>query len=302
MSPTLPFAQRFIFCGLTHADLEVFRSLVADEAVRTWAGETDNDRAENMVVALVDYAREHAGHGDFDAIVDASDVTSHALFERLGFARVNGVVNGTLQAAEANAASGVCYRLPKGRAPLRRRTGRLLLRPFIESDRDAFARMNADPRVMEHFPNVWTRAESDAAFDRITGLFDTYGFGPWALERSAEEGCIGMAGLSVPRFESHFTPCVELLWRLSADHWGHGYAQDAARAALYTAFVHLGLTQVVAFTATCNRRSERVMQRLGMTHDAKQDFDHPSLPHEHPLCRHVLYRLDADTWRSTITR
>ncbi len=129
-----------------------------------------------------------------------------------------------------------------------RRTARLVLRPFRTSDNAWFAGMNADPHVMQHFPNPLTRDESDALLQRLQTDFERRGFGPWAVELSADSACIGMVGLSVPSFESHFTPCVELVWRLAAPHWGHGYAQEAARAALDAAFVHLELQQVVAFT------------------------------------------------------
>jgi RimJ/RimL family protein N-acetyltransferase len=150
---------------------------------------------------------------------------------------------------------------------------------------------------MQHFPSVLTRLQSDALLERLRAHVASHGFGPWALELPQAEGCIGVVGLAVTGFESHFTPCVEVAWRLAAEHWGRGYAQEAARAALHTAFVHLQLPQVVSFTATINERSQRVMQRLGMRHDPHEDFDHPSLPPGHPLRRHVLYRLDAAAWR-----
>lgn len=121
------------------------------------------------------------------------------------------------------------------------------------------------------------------------------------LEHDAgERAGIGAAGLAVPTFPAHFTPCVEITWRLAPEYWGHGYAQEAARAARYTAFVHLGLAEVVAFTSPENERSWRVMERLGMQRDPRDDFDHPNLPPEHPLRRHVLYRLAASTWQANL--
>src|SRR5262249_46282144 len=97
--------------------------------------------------------------------------------------------------------------------------------------------------------------------------------------------------LSVPRFDAHFTPCVEIGWRLSADHWGRGYATEGAAAALAFGFNVLGLPQVVSFTAAPNLRARRVMEKIGMKHDPEDDFDHPSLSEGHPLRRHVLYRV-----------
>jgi RimJ/RimL family protein N-acetyltransferase len=170
------------------------------------------------------------------------------------------------------------------------RTPRLLLRDWCDDDLAAFAAMNADPRVMEFFPSVLDRAESDAQAARIRGEFSSRGFGEWAVEVPGVSGFIGFVGLSVPRFEAAFTPCVEIAWRLAYEHWGHGYAAEAARAALDFGFVTVGLHEIVAFTVPANVRSRRVMERIGMTRSPADDFDHPSLPAGHPLLRHVLYR------------
>lgn len=172
-------------------------------------------------------------------------------------------------------------------------TSRLLLRRWRDFDREPFARINADPRVMQHYPAPLTRQESDAMIDRIEARFADRGYSLWAAELSATSEFIGYIGLSVPAFEAHFTPCVEIGWRLAAEHWGKGLATEGARAVLDHAFNHLHLPEIVSFTATANTRSERVMQRLGMTHNPADDFDHPSLPEGHPLRRHVLYRKTA---------
>jgi RimJ/RimL family protein N-acetyltransferase len=169
-------------------------------------------------------------------------------------------------------------------------TERLLLRRWRDSDREPFACINADPRVMEHFPATLAREESDALIDRVETHFAGHGFGPWAAELRAPGEFIGFIGLSVPAFEAHFTPCVEIGWRLAADHWGRGLATEGARAALHYAFTELHLPEVVSFTAVANLRSRRVMEKLGMKHDSADDFNHPSLPEGHPLRRHVLYR------------
>jgi RimJ/RimL family protein N-acetyltransferase len=170
---------------------------------------------------------------------------------------------------------------------------RVVLRPWREADRAPFAAMNADPRVMEFFVARLDRAGSDAMVDRIRAHFDLHGFGLWAVEVPGIAPFIGFTGLAVPRFEAPFVPCVEIGWRLAAEHWGCGYAAEAARLALDHGFGTVGLPEILAFTAVANRRSRAVMERLGMRHDPGADFDHPLVPDGHPLQRHVLYRLAA---------
>jgi RimJ/RimL family protein N-acetyltransferase len=183
-------------------------------------------------------------------------------------------------------------------------TQRLILRPWCESDLSVFARLNDDPSVMEFMPKRLTRDESDAFAARIRTDMEKRGWGLWAVEvrGGAATGVppnggdsvpfIGYVGLSVPTFEADFTPCVEIGWRLAREHWGHGYATEAAAASLQFAFEKLSLPQVVSFTANLNRRSIRVMERIGMSRDPEDDFDHPKLPSGHPLRRHVLYRVN----------
>ena len=170
-------------------------------------------------------------------------------------------------------------------------TARLLLRRWRDDDLLPFAALNADPLVMEHFPGVMTRTESDALADRILRHFEQHGFGPWAVEVKDGAPFVGFVGLMVPRFEAHFTPCVEVGWRLAAQHWGHGYATEGAQAALAFAFQFLNLDEVVSMTTPGNWRSIRVMQKLGMSRKLEDDFDHPLLPDSHPLQRHFLYRI-----------
>ena len=176
------------------------------------------------------------------------------------------------------------------------RTERLVMRGWRPSDRAPHAAMNADPRVMEHFPGTMTRAESDAFVERMEGHFAEHGFGLWAVEVPGEAELIGFVGLAVPRFEAHFTPAVEVGWRLAAEWWGRGYATEAAREALRFGFEDAGLAEIVSFTAPANERSRAVMRRIGMTHDPADDFDHPALPTGHRLRRHVLYRLTRERW------
>jgi len=171
--------------------------------------------------------------------------------------------------------------------PLELGTARLRLRRWLPEDRSAFAAINADPRVMAHFPETLTREESDAMADRIAAHFDAHGFGLWAVEIHGVTPFAGFVGLSVPRFDAHFMPAIEIGWRLAADRWGRGYATEGATAVLAFAFGALGLDEVVSFAVPANTPSRRVMERLGMTHDPADDFDHPNRPP--PTRRHVLY-------------
>lgn len=179
------------------------------------------------------------------------------------------------------------------------RTPRLLLRTWRDSDREPFALLNADPEVMQFFPGVLDRPASDALADRIAAHFAAHGFGPWAVEVPGGEPFIGFVGLAKVGFSAHFTPAVELLWRLSRSAWGHGYATEAAREACRIGFDELQLPELVSFTTTGNARSRAVMERLGMTRDAREDFEHPGLPEGHPLRRHVLYRLRRECWTTS---
>lgn len=156
--------------------------------------------------------------------------------------------------------------------------------------------MNADPRVMEHFPATMSREESDALIDRVDGYFDRHGYGLWALEVASTGAFIGFTGLIPQTFEAHFTPAVEVGWRLARTAWGHGYASEAARAALAYGFDHAGLTEIVSMTAVTNTRSQAVMRRIGMTRDPADDFEHSKIPAGSPLRPHVLYRITADDW------
>lgn len=180
-------------------------------------------------------------------------------------------------------------------------TKRLRLRGWQDADLPAFADLNADPRVMEHFPKTLTRAESDERAARIVDHFGQHGFGLWAVEVTRVADFIGFVGLTVPSFQAHFTPCVEIAWRLAYGYWHKGYATEGARAAIALAFGELGLDEIVSSTVPDNRRSRAVMERLGMTHSTADDFDHPVLPVGHPLRRHVLYRLQNPRVRGAMS-
>ncbi len=177
-------------------------------------------------------------------------------------------------------------------------TERLRLRGFREADRAPFAAMNADPRVMEHFPRALTRAESDAFVDRIIARWVQDGHGLWAVERLADGRFLGFTGLVLERFDFPFAPAVEVGWRYAVDAWGHGYATEAARAVVRFGFEELALGEILSWTIPTNAPSRRVMERIGMTHDPCDDFDHPHHLTNDRIRRHVLYRLPKDRWES----
>ena len=170
-------------------------------------------------------------------------------------------------------------------------TTRLRLRLWRDEDFSSFAALNSDLRVMQYMAKPLDREESDASAGRIKQHFTRHGFGLWAIELTGIADFIGFTGLSVPPFEAHFTPCVEIAWRLARNYWGFGFATEAACAARDYGFAHLGLKQIVSFTVPANQRSRNVMERIGMTRSTDDDFEHPLLPQGHPLRHHVLYRL-----------
>ena len=177
-------------------------------------------------------------------------------------------------------------------------TERLLLRDWRPSDHQPFAALNADPAVTRYLGRKRDRAASDALIESIREHWTVNGFGLWAVERREDGRFLGFTGPSRPSFEAHFTPAVEVGWRLARDAWGHGFATEAARAAVRFGFETAGLEEIVSFTVPANERSRRVMERLGMARDPSDDFDHPRLSEGDPLRRHVLYRLTREAWEA----
>lgn len=174
--------------------------------------------------------------------------------------------------------------------PVTLKTDRLILRPWRNDDFDAFAAMSADPQVMRYLVPLNSRAESDAIATRLKAYIETNGFGFWALEIPGIVPFIGFTGLLRVGSEMPFAPAVEIGWRLARPHWGKGYANEAARAALAFGFDTLELDEIVSMTVPTNKRSQAVMQRIGMTRDEADDFQHPKLLDGDPLKNHVLYR------------
>jgi RimJ/RimL family protein N-acetyltransferase len=175
-------------------------------------------------------------------------------------------------------------------------TARLILRDWRAEDREPFAALNADSRVMEHYPAPLTRDESDAFIDRARVHIAEHDWGLWAIEQRSDGRLIGSAGLWEIPWGAPFTPAVEVGWRLAFDVWGNGYATEAGAASIADGFERLGLDEIVSMTVPANARSRRVMERLGLTRDPADDFDHPQMPVGHPLARHVLYRIDRSRW------
>ena len=171
---------------------------------------------------------------------------------------------------------------------------RLRLRPWRADDANAFAAMNADPAVMRHFAAPLARAESDAFLAALMAHEAAHGFTFWAVERHAAPGAIGLCGLMRVPWQARFTPAIEIGWRIAAAHWRQGHAEEAARLALAAGFGPLGLGEIVSFTVPANEPSWRLMRKLGMAPDG--EFGHPRLAPEHPLHRHLLYRMTRAEW------
>jgi RimJ/RimL family protein N-acetyltransferase len=177
-----------------------------------------------------------------------------------------------------------------------------VLRPFTAVDRAPFFALNTHPLVVESLGSSPSRAESDAIVDHIEEGMARDGWGLWAAEVTGRVPFVGMVGLHRVRAELPCAPAVEVEWRLHPDHWGHGYATEAAAASLRFGFDEAGLDEIIAFTTTLNTRSQAVMERIGMVRDPAGDFDHPRQPEGSPLRRHVLYRVTASRARPTVAR
>jgi RimJ/RimL family protein N-acetyltransferase len=176
------------------------------------------------------------------------------------------------------------------------RTERLLLRAWRDDDLAAFARLNADPRVMEYFPSTRTRAESDASAASLRDHLTSHGFGMWAVEIPGVAPFIGFVGLCWVPFAARFTPAVEIGWRLAVEHWGRGYASEGARAALAAGFDQVGLDEIVAMAAPENLRSISIMEKLGMQRSPTDDFLHPGVAAGQRYPSRVLYRISRAAW------
>lgn len=175
---------------------------------------------------------------------------------------------------------------------------RVKLEMWQKEDVKHFAKLNADPAVMEFFPRRLTDTESERLFGMLLEHFDRFGYGLWPVFSQTTHDFMGMCGLMIVGFEANFTPAVEIGWRFHKKYWGQNYALEAALLALEYGFEQLAIDEIVSFTAVQNKRSRGLMERCGFTHDPSSDFDHPNLEPGNPLRRHVLYRLDAESFKS----
>jgi len=178
------------------------------------------------------------------------------------------------------------------------RTDRLILRQWKKEDFPLFAKINADPVVMEYYPNILREDESNAMANKLEALISERSWGFWAVETIKEHKFVGFVGLHKPTYELPVTPCVEVGWRLGREYWRNGYATEAAEASLNFAFEELGLNEVYSFTPISNKKSWSVMRRLNME-DTGNNFEHPMIPENHPLREHVLYKITKTQWRNT---
>lgn len=172
---------------------------------------------------------------------------------------------------------------------------KLLLRQWIPADLPEFARMNADPKVMEFFPEILEKSQSDQLGEKIRLDIESQGWGLWAIELLENHSFIGFAGLNKVDFGLDFTPCIEIGWRLDRTWWGKGYATQAANRVLQFAFTQAKFAEIYSFTSIKNIRSRKLMQRINMV-NTNQYFDHPGLNSNHPLAKHVLYKLTRSQW------
>jgi RimJ/RimL family protein N-acetyltransferase len=175
------------------------------------------------------------------------------------------------------------------------KTARLLLRPFTSADFEPFAAMNADSRVMEFMAGTLTREQSDAFAARIRTHFDEHGYGLWAVQTS-DAPFAGFIGLQWYNFDAHFTPALEVGFRLLPQHWNKGYATEGGKAAVSWAFANTDQHEVCSWTAVINARSQRVISKIGLPRDLRGDFEHPRVPAGNPLRPHVLFRVSREEW------
>lgn len=169
-------------------------------------------------------------------------------------------------------------------------TSRLKLRQWKDSDLPVFSAMNADPEVMKYYPGVLNEEQSNNMAQKFRSLIEERGWGFWAVERLEDEAFLGFVGLHEPEYDLPVTPCVEIGWRLGRKYWGNGYATEGAKASLGVAFNELNLLEVYSFTPITNRKSQAVMERIGMK-NTNNNFEHPMIPENHPLREHYLYKL-----------
>lgn len=179
-------------------------------------------------------------------------------------------------------------------------TERLRLRTWKEGDKQALITISQDPEVMQHFPSIPSNDDVKNLFDKINQHQKDKGYSLYAVELKSTADFIGFVGLLTVGYQAHFTPAVEIGWRIAKAYWNKGYATEAAKAVLKKAFFDFKLHEIVSFTTTTNLASQRVMQKIGLHHSTHDDFDHPRIDKNNPLCRHVLYRLSKKDYLASL--
>src|SRR3990167_7420896 len=182
-------------------------------------------------------------------------------------------------------------------------TERLILRTWKQSDIPLMAAISSNPLVMEHFPATQDIAATQALVNHINQHYEKFGYALYAVETKDTHEFIGFVGLNhppfeIPNFQPKGLPIVEIGWRLSSNHWGKGYATEAAKAVLHYAFIELNLGEIISFTVVANIKSRHVMEKIGLHHSEIDDFNHPKLEENSPLKRHVLYRITRDNYQA----
>ncbi|MBT5953175.1 GNAT family N-acetyltransferase [bacterium] len=170
-------------------------------------------------------------------------------------------------------------------------TDRLILREFRKDDISHLVLLNQNEKVMNFFPATLNKNESLTFLLSILTSYQLRNFGLYACICKDTNQFMGFIGLSVPSFSSHFTPCIEIGWRLSPEFWNKGYATEGAKAILNYGFKELHLMEIVSFTSILNKPSIRVMEKIGMTTNKTDNFKHPKVDKKSKLSEHVLYRL-----------
>ena len=178
------------------------------------------------------------------------------------------------------------------------KTDRLLLRTWCNDDLIPMYQINQDPLVMEYFPSLCDWEDTKKFVTKINQHHQKNGFSLYAVELKKTGEFIGFVGLSIPEFEAHFTPCIEIGYRLSSQHWGKGYATEAAQTVLDYAFNELKLNKIVSFTSILNKKSIRVMEKIGLKKVKEGNFYHPCLPQDHKLSLHVLYTITKNEYKN----
>lgn len=176
-------------------------------------------------------------------------------------------------------------------------TERLILRTWEKEDAESYHQINQDPKVIEHLRGSLTRKEVNSFIIAANEHQNKHGYSLWAVELKETGELIGFIGLNYTDWDAHFTPTVEVGWRLGSKYWGKGYATEGAKAALEYGFKHSKLKEIVSFTVPANLRSIKVMKKIGLKRDMNGDFTHPKLVADHPLSKHILYRIKAEDFK-----